>query len=158
MMKRAAIVLAVFALAGCVAPSGNGVLRSSADLPPNARIVASSSSEALHAATEAALTRLGYRFGPVGEFSLDTAYSARPLTVSFETDGGLHSGPARLPNLALCGQEIQRLTLVITELRTGRPAYQGQAEITQCAGAVSDNARRLANAAVAKLQPPLAAR
>ena len=142
------------ALGGCVSPRGIGVVRSETELLRGARMVmASVSAQAV--ATQAALTRAGYQFGPTGEFLVDTAYSARPLTVSFETDGGLHSGAAKLPNLAICAQRVQRLTVVITDQRTGRPAYQGQAEITQCTGSGEDNAMLLANAAVAELQPPL---
>jgi hypothetical protein len=103
-------------------------------------------------ATQSALTRLGFQIAAKGEFVVDTAYSERPLSVSFETDGSLHSVPAKLPNFAICAQRAQRLTLVIIHQRTGRPVYQGQAEITQCAGA-DDNAKRLANAALANLPP-----
>jgi hypothetical protein len=157
-------VIALSTLGGCVSPLGNGVLRSDGDLPRNAHMVMAPSSDPLSVmqvnvrdATQTALTRLGYQFGRKGEFVVDHAYSERPLSVSFETDGGLHSGVAKLPNFAICAQHIQRLTLVVTEQGTGRPVYQGQAEITQCTGAKEDNAMRLANAAVATLQPALAA-
>ncbi len=156
--------VALATLGGCVSPLGNGVLRSEGDLPRNARMVLSPSTEPLSAmqadvrdATQTALARLGYQFGGKGEFIVDQAYSERPLSVSFETDGGLHAGVAKLPNFAICAQRIQRLTIVVTKQRTGRPVYQGQAEITQCAGTKEDNAMRLANAAVATLQPALVA-
>lgn len=154
--------VALSTLGGCVSPLGNGVLRSVDDLPRNARMIMASSTEPLSVmqvsvrdATQTALTRLGYQFGGKGEFVVDHAYSERPLSVSFESEGGLHSGVAKLPNLAICAQRIHRLTLVVTEQRSGKPVYQGQAEITHCTGAKEDNAIRLANAAVAKLQPAL---
>jgi hypothetical protein len=162
--RKVLTFVAVSTLCGCVSPLGNGVLRSGGDLPRNARMVMAPSTEPLSVmqvsvrdATQTALTRLGYQFGRKGEFVVDHAYSERPLSVSFETEGGLHSGVAKLPNLAICAQRIQRLTLVITEQRTGQPVYQGQAEITQCAETNRDNATHLANAAVATLQPALAA-
>jgi hypothetical protein len=155
-MKCALIFLPALALAGCVSPIGNGVLRSSADVPRNARLMISAPNPAIQAATEATLMRLGYRIGPLAEFVLEAVYSERPLGVSFEADGGLNSGSEKLPNFVPCSQRIQRLTLVITEARTGRPAYQGQAEVTQCVGAKEDNFIHLANAALAKLQPTFA--
>lgn len=158
-------IAAFVAIGACVSPSGNGVLRSNSELPDNANMVMAAPSAELstkqsgvHQATQRALERLGYQFGTAGNFIVDTAYSERPLGVSFETDGGLHSAATKLPNLAICTHRIQRLTLVVTDQRTGQPVYQGQAEVTQCARTSADNAARLADAAVAKLQPVLVAR
>jgi hypothetical protein len=159
MNANKAMLLLLIALPGCVSPAGNGVLRSTADLPQAARMMMApngSAPSAIHMATEAALVRLGYRFDGKAEFVVDHAYSERPLGVSFESDGGLHTAEAKLPNLALCVQRIHRLALVIIAKKTGQPVYQGHAEITQCAGLADNNATRLANAAVSRLAPPLA--
>lgn len=163
-IRKPLAIIAFVALGACVSPSANGVLRTGSALPRHALMVMVAQSAprsaiqtSVHKAAQVALQRLGYQFGSVGDFAVDTAYSERPLGVSFETDGGLHSAVAKLPNLAICTHRIQRLTLVVTDQRTGRPVYQGQAEITQCANTSADNATRLADAAVAKLQPALVA-
>jgi hypothetical protein len=147
-MKRLVFAL-LPALSACVAPIGNGVLQSAATLPPGAALAVNPTQS--QTAVETALTRLGYRIDSTSPYRLDAAFSERSLGVSIESEGSLHSASAKLPIVALCPERVQRLTVVVVDQRTARPLYQGEAELTQCAGTITDNATRLADAALAKM-------
>ena len=151
--------LAALLLTACVAPIGSGVSRPGSEIPPNAMLVVlppkdpqSAVQTRVQTAVGQALIRLGYKVGASGDYIVDTALSERPLSVSFETDGSLHSSPTKAPNIGLCAQRIQRLTVAVIDQRSGRLVYQGQSEVTHCAGTIGDHAVTLANAAVANIR------
>ena len=139
-------------LVWCVGSIGNGVLPPGSSLPSGAAIIVMAPTPMIENAMQRALSELGYRSETKAGYNAVAGYSERPLTVSFEGDGSLNSGNAKLPMLGTCTQRIQRLSLVIADARSGRPVYQGQAEITECSGLSADNALRLARAAVARMR------
>jgi hypothetical protein len=137
---------------GCVGSIGNGVLPPGSDLPLGASIAIIAPTPQVENALRRALGDLGYRVETKSDFMAEVGFGERPLNVSFESDGSLNSGNGKLPMLGTCKQRIQRLSLVIADIRSGRPVYQGQAEITECAGLSDDNALRLARGAVARMR------
>jgi hypothetical protein len=139
-------------IGACVGSIGNGVSLPESDLPAGTRIAITAPSPQLENAMRSALGDLGYRVEGKADYSADAGFSERPLTVSFESDGSLNSGNAKLPMLGTCKQRIQRLSLIISDARSGRPVYQGQAEVTECSGLSDENALRLARAAVARMR------
>jgi hypothetical protein len=156
---RCAAIAGIFALAGCVAPPGKGVLRADSAFPKSVLLTMAPSAVPqtptqthFQRTTERALIQMGYSIGPKGDYVVETAISERPLNVEFKTDGGLNSTVAKLPIIAICPQRVQRLTIAIIDARSGRPLYQGEAETTQCAGNIADKADGLARAALANLQ------
>jgi hypothetical protein len=153
-MKHAHFVPALMIplLAGCVGSIGNGVLPPGSDLPVGASIAITAPTPQIENAMRSALGDLGYRVETKADYSADAGFSERPLNVSFESEGSLNSGNGKMPMLGTCKQRIQRLSLVITDERSGRPVYQGQAEITECAGLSDENALRLARAAVGRMR------
>jgi hypothetical protein len=143
-------------LAGCVGSIGNGVLPPGTDLATGAAITVAAPSTRIENALRSALGDLGYRVEAKADYRADAGFSERPLNVSFDSEGSLNSGNGKLPMLGTCKQRIQRLSLVVADVRSGRPVYQGQAEITECAGLSDDNALRLARAAVARMRAVIA--
>ena len=151
--------LAALMLTACVAPIGNGISSAGGEVSQNATLAFLPSNDPQSAvqtrvqtAVGQALIRLGYKVGASGDYIVDTALSERPLSVSFETDGSLHSSTTRARNIGLCAQRIQRLTVAVVDQRSGRSVYQGQSEVTHCAGTIDDHAVTLANAAVANMR------
>ena len=148
---NAASIMLPVALAACVTSSGNGILPAGTDIPENAVLTISAASPQVRSAVAMTLTDNGYRVGDTGAYAVDAAYSERPLAVQFETEGSLNSANAKPPELAICSQRIQRLSVVITDVRTGRPVYQGQAEATRCPDLTDQTATLLSRAALAKM-------
>jgi hypothetical protein len=139
-------------LTACVGSIGNGVLPPGSDLPVGTSIAISAPTPQIENAMRSALGDLGYRLETKADYSADAGFSERPLNVSFESEGSLNSGNGKMPMLGTCKQRIQRLSLVIADARSGRAVYQGQAEITECAGLSDENALRLARGAVARMR------
>lgn len=139
-------------LGACVGSIGNGVLPPGSNVPADAAISVTAPTPQLENALLQALRELGYRVDTKADYSAQAGFGERPLTVSFESDGSLNSGNAKLPMLGTCPQRIQRLSVAIADVRSGRPVYQGQAEITECAGLSDENALRLARAAIARMR------
>lgn len=145
--------LSIIALTpSCVGSIGNGVLPPGTGLVTGAAIAVVAPSPRIENALRSALGDLGYRVEAKADYRADAGFSERPLNVSFDSEGSLNSGNGKLPMLGTCKQRIQRLSLVIADVRSGRPVYQGQAEITECVGLSDDNALRLARAAVARMR------
>ncbi len=151
LINAASIILPV-ALAACVTSSGNGILPAGTDIPKNAVLTISAPLPQVRSAVAMTLTNNGYRVGDTGAYAVDAAYSERPLTVQFETEGSLNSANTKPPALAICSQRIQRLSVVITDVRTGRPVYQGQAEATRCPDLTDQTAALLSRIALAKIR------
>jgi hypothetical protein len=150
---RLLLTILIPLLTGCVGSIGNGVSPLGSDLPNGASIAISAPTPQVENAIRSALSDIGYRVDAKAEYSADAGFSERPLNVSFDSDGSLNSSNSKLPMLGTCKQRVQRLSLIIADLRSGRPVYQGQAEITECAGLSDENALRLARGAVARMRP-----
>lgn len=152
MIMLALRILPLLLVSACVGPIGNGVLQTGSDLPLGASIAANGSTAQIENALRAALNDFGYRVELKAAYSADAGFSERPLDMHFESEGSLNSGTGKMPLLGTCKQSIQRLSLVIVDMQSGRPVYQGQAEITECAGLTDDNALRLARGALARIR------
>jgi hypothetical protein len=106
---------------------------------------------------EAALIRQGYQLAADGEFVVDFSLAERSaeMGVSPGAPNAWLSSAKKKTMFQSCKDRIHRLTLLVTDRRTGQLVFRGGAEQSHCKGSLATSRTALVDAVVADLKKPM---
>lgn len=162
MIRRAhlATLLLVLFAGGCVSPVTTRVSATGPGLAPAAQLAfavpeddAPAQDAPTQAAIEAALQARGYRVVDDGAYLIDFGVADRMEALGVDAQAALSPPPQR-KWLSSCKRRTTRLTMTVTNRKSGETLFRGSAEETQCPSKVAAGAQALVALLLDDLEQP----